>query len=462
MPDQPDFVKNLTPDTGRSFRRRTQFYVDSDGDLHYVTPAFGDQVAGASSGGAAGLAGNRWVPFGDSLTGAPSAPGYQAADTADGGYQRLDDRAWPTYAHIIEPRLHMVVNAGKGGDDTAEALARFDSHVTPHSPTVVTILIGRNDNDSAVLTFDSTTYLRAMSQENLRGIVAKCRLAGALPVLLTLPPTDRPTLPADTPRRDAAWRKWLGVYAEANNIPLIDLPEATVDPATGKWISGLGNDPGGADGVHPTPAGAKAIADLVAAKLGPILPPWAPPLPSDEQGWGGNLFTTPLISGTTGSGRPSGSGWSESQTGGLGGITWDTVTNDTAIKGSWLRVTASSTTGGSGSSIKAFTVPGGVTAGHRLRFVARVKQSGFAGTFKWSALLRFTGGGLTSPNSDWGYSQLTQPCTSGGICAFECVVPSVATGLQIQIRIDVATGASGVAQWAQLGLYDLTTLGVAA
>ena len=111
-----------------------------------------------------------------------------------------------------------IINSGISGNNTREALARFDRDVTPFSPDLVIVTLGGNDCNPAPEKFVPEDEYRA----NLREIAARIVRLGALPVFQTYYRMD---IPAMDPER-AKWflRNMDIVLEEAaeNNWPLID------------------------------------------------------------------------------------------------------------------------------------------------------------------------------------------------------------------------------------------------
>jgi acyl-CoA thioesterase-1 len=99
------------------------------------------------------------VAFGDSLV-----AGRGAADGQD-------------FVSVLSQRTGTrIVNAGRSGDTTGNALARLESDVFPHDPRIVIVLLGGND------------FLRRVpvdqTFENLGTIVEKIRSRGAAVILV--------------------------------------------------------------------------------------------------------------------------------------------------------------------------------------------------------------------------------------------------------------------------------------
>lgn len=119
------------------------------------------------------------VCFGDSVTGVYYHTGSRRAYTDMLGLalKQAHRRANVT-----------MVNAGISGHTTVNALARIDTDVLAHKPTLVTVMFGLNDMTRVPL----ETY-----QENLVTIIRKCRAVGAELVLCTpnnvIDTSSRPT-----------------------------------------------------------------------------------------------------------------------------------------------------------------------------------------------------------------------------------------------------------------------------
>jgi len=111
-----------------------------------------------------------------------------------------------------------VINSGAVGNNTREALARFDRDVKSFSPDVVIITLGGNDCDTTPGKFVPEAEYRA----NLREIARRVEECGALPVFQTYYKMD---IPAMEPDRAKGFLKNMDIVREEaakNNWPLID------------------------------------------------------------------------------------------------------------------------------------------------------------------------------------------------------------------------------------------------
>ena len=176
------------------------------------------------------------VAFGDSLT---------------AGFGVAPEEAWPA---LIEARLrregypYRVVNAGVSGDTTAGGLRRVD-WVLRNRPEVAVVALGANDGLRGL----STDLMRT----NLLGIVERLRAAGTrvLVVGMEVPPN------------------YGAAYARAFRGVFPEVARKTGSSLMPFLLDGVAADPrlNQADGIHPNPAGHRAIADRVWPHLTALL-----------------------------------------------------------------------------------------------------------------------------------------------------------------------------------------------
>lgn len=143
------------------------------------------------------------------------------------------------------------IAGGVAGNTSAQILARVPAILAASpTPQCAILLCGTNDSSSAVTT--------EMFITNVLAIADLCRTAGATLIVGTVPPREA----ADT-AENAAIRGYnlaLRSALPAYGIRLADVYASLVDPTTGALASA--NDSG--DGVHPSPAGHKSIAQAFA------------------------------------------------------------------------------------------------------------------------------------------------------------------------------------------------------
>lgn len=209
------------------------------------------------------------VCFGDSVTqGVPHVP---PGDTFPAVLERrlnqhLNIRAAPV----------VVVNAGAGGENTAEGLARFDTDVAAHNPCLVIVEFGLND----LRPEPGKLIERDDFAANLHRIYGRCRELGADVVFTTPNPViDRLHGSWGTGAYDqyggcngavSAYAEVVRTAAYNSSATLCDIYAAFVEIAIEKQFRGecynygdltcLADYISRNDGVHPTIAGQEVIA----------------------------------------------------------------------------------------------------------------------------------------------------------------------------------------------------------
>ncbi|MFJ3407176.1 SGNH/GDSL hydrolase family protein [Promicromonospora sp. NPDC090134] len=199
-----------------------------------------------SSGITSGQAAERLVFVGDSITDA----GRDRADTGSLG---------DGYVSLVAGDLPgaQVRNVGIGGDRAVDLEARWDRDVAGTAPDVLSVYVGVNDtwrrfdNDDPTSAEDfEATYLRLLDR-----VPGSPRLVLVEPFLLPVRLEQRDWLDDLAGKREVVAR--LAEQAGAALVPLHSLLTAAADT--------LGGTEGAValapDGVHPTPAGSRIIAD---------------------------------------------------------------------------------------------------------------------------------------------------------------------------------------------------------
>jgi len=172
------------------------------------------------------------------------------------------------YPDVLESLLPgtKVINAGIGGKTSQQGMARLETDVLAFQPRWVVMLFGTNDS---VLTAPGRFKVPLEQYEkNLRELVDRCRQKNARVVLCTLPAiVPEPYFtrhPKEYYEPQGGLEKLLRDYraavqrvAQTTGSPMVDLYEIFRQD-----LSLLRPD-----GVHPEPAGAKRIAEMVADKL---------------------------------------------------------------------------------------------------------------------------------------------------------------------------------------------------
>ncbi len=171
-------------------------------------------------------------------------------------------QGWPIYAELISKgRVKYAGVSATGGFTALEVLNTHVPVAIKAKPSACVVMVGRNDINAAtpIATLIST----------FKKIFWQLRSNGIMPILATMPAQNS----NDATKKVLQYNinNWLKSYAQAKKFPLIDLHAATVDPASGEWLTGYWYDVS-----HPRPLGAKAmgkaVADTLSAWLAPTLP----------------------------------------------------------------------------------------------------------------------------------------------------------------------------------------------
>ncbi|WP_372771912.1 SGNH/GDSL hydrolase family protein [Mangrovibacterium sp.] len=164
-----------------------------------------------------------------------------------------------------------VINAGIGGNNTVNLLARLDSDVLTKQPDLVILMVGTNDmlNSNKMITYSDYT-------ENLTLIVEKIQATGAKVLLMCPPPVDSVYL---------FQRHERSLFAEAPNVKMDTVCQIVqrIAGQSGSFCINLFQEfnkmnlprhnedlffrnpmnCGKPDGVHPTALGYRFIGELV-------------------------------------------------------------------------------------------------------------------------------------------------------------------------------------------------------
>ncbi|MGJ8655380.1 MAG: SGNH/GDSL hydrolase family protein [Akkermansiaceae bacterium] len=175
------------------------------------------------------------------------------------------------YDQILAKALNVdTVMSGVAGHSTAQALRRMQKDVIDHNPDIVVIFFGTND-----LRVDAPRVYVTLKdyKNNLETMIKASEKAGAKVVLCTLPPINIEKYftrhEKDLYEKQGGLEKMINNYrhaaievSEKHKVPLVDLNQEL--KKTPKWMS--------PDGVHPSQTGTRIIAELIIAKVKPLLP----------------------------------------------------------------------------------------------------------------------------------------------------------------------------------------------
>ena len=159
-----------------------------------------------------------------------------------------------------------VVNAGIGGNTTADGLARLERDVLVHRPRYVVLMFGLNDSwvdeGRTASRVSVSTY-----RENLARMITEIRDRGATVVLMTPNPAIAPKYSAD---RNVTLKPYVDAVRElarSEKLELVDVYGRFAEFAVeGTELNSLFTD-----AMHPNPAGQKLIAEMLISRLQPIL-----------------------------------------------------------------------------------------------------------------------------------------------------------------------------------------------
>lgn len=168
-------------------------------------------------------------------------------------------------ASLITPKTNLrVVNAGKAGDTSRSLLARYDTDVLAHSPKVVVLSIGGNDERPIA----GAVISRAESLANIRAIIDKTHAKGASVLFLGI--ADFEPLLASQYRAIATEMRvayipdiledlWLDPRYMRDALHPNARGYARIERRVGPAILALGGTPSGGPSVIPAPTGQKLV-----------------------------------------------------------------------------------------------------------------------------------------------------------------------------------------------------------
>lgn len=158
-----------------------------------------------------------------------------------------------------------VIMAGVAGNSSAAGLRRMQKDVLDQKPDIVVILFGTND---ARVDAPKVHATPKQYEQNLNKMVKECEAIKAKVVMCTLPPIDESvyfTRHETKPYADAGgienmWKEYRAAavkVAKKYKLPLVDLNQELLKDT--KWLSN--------DGVHPSDAGTRLIAELIGKQV---------------------------------------------------------------------------------------------------------------------------------------------------------------------------------------------------
>ena len=174
------------------------------------------------------------------------------------------------YHQILATTLGVeAINAGVGGNSSAQGLRRIAKDVLAHDPDVVVIFFGTNDLRADA---DRVFVPIPKYRSNLEEMVAKCRGIDARVVICTLPPIEHTAFFTRHEREPfealGGLERMIQSYRDAamevgasQNVQVVDLNGLLVNEPT--WMS--------KDGVHPSDDGNAIIAKHISKAVAPFI-----------------------------------------------------------------------------------------------------------------------------------------------------------------------------------------------
>lgn len=169
---------------------------------------------------------------------------------------------------LIVDNKQFVINAGVGGNNTVDLLARIDKDCLSHVPDLTIMTVGTNDMNSRKF------IPLEIYQNNLNQIINKITSAGSQIVLTTLLPAYEPYLMTRHPAEFYQPEGYTGRLEQMNDLmkniavnhdlPILDLHHifsklGNISESADSWMKNEINS-GVKDGLHPTPVGYKFMA----------------------------------------------------------------------------------------------------------------------------------------------------------------------------------------------------------
>lgn len=177
------------------------------------------------------------------------------------------DKGWVNWVSLLtDQQLLWVPQAAEGGYTSRQVLQEVLPELLAWDalPDFVVVLAGTNDL--------SNDFTVEETLANLTSMYDQLALAGVQPVAATLPPNANEAYREGIAQRNDAIRE----LAERRGLPLVDFHTALAAPQGG-YVASLSDD-----GVHPSPRGARVMAEAVVDVLLPRATGWTPELASSS------------------------------------------------------------------------------------------------------------------------------------------------------------------------------------
>lgn len=327
-------------------------------------------------------------------------------------------------------RLRFVQNWGVAGYTTQQIIDNRLALALADASMLMTVLAGTNDVGQGVPL--------ATTQENLATIWDSLLSAGKLPILFTIPPSDTVGLPGPI----SILNVWIRSEAARRRLPLVDAYAVLVDHTDGTYLA-IYND---GDGVHPNAAGRRAVAAEAWSVVSRLVPGGSVvPLPFSKID-AANLLTNGTFS-TDANTDGVADGWTVN--GGLTNVAYS-LADHSGWAGKAQKVVLSGNTG----AYLSQTADAVWSVGDVLRFCGRVNVVVAGGTV-WQPFLFFSNGSIGQFRPIAGATPAMD--ADDWVWCVDMAIPSGTT--IVSVRLQAATG-TGTVEWGQVGLYNLTALGL--
>lgn len=382
--------------------------------------------------------------LGDSIT----ANGYTApAGTVSHLFYNQSYLMW-TCLHSLG-RLRFGGIAATGGYTTAQIISTHLPTVVAAKPAYCVVHAGTNDNGTLTL---------AQSIANLKTIFDSLLAAGIVPVATTMLPKQ--TLLNGSRLFLESQSLWVLRYATTRNFPAVDITSAMINPANGGWpgySGGVGTY--NVDDTHPNGLGAKTMGSAIWS----VLSSWVPPRPSFFPAYntagstGGASYYFPTLDNALHLTDTNSDGLPDRYSGSTGATIAYSITAMAGNEGlgNWFNVTQN----GAGANPFPQGIGSSFVPGNQFLLTCKVKTTGIVSSGgQWH--IRLT----DSNTADiLALRNMNQDLTLGGLI-IEFKMPATITSTS-QLRfvpyLDNLTSGSATLSVGQVGIYDLTAMGIA-
>ena len=370
---------------------------------------------------------NRFAHLGDSLS-----------TVVSGGWDA--HWAWVT-PFLLEGRLVRVLDAGVGGNTSAQILARVPD-VVAANVRYCTVLAGANDGTDTKAT-----------KANLRKTWEALIDAGVEPIPILMMPNN-----ADRIAQLADVNAWIQKEAAAMGLVVLDSYTPLVDPVTGNFRQGVFYDAG-----HPNGKGHIALARMFAEQLRPVVKTAAPLLTSHANDPNNlvndGVFATPAANGVTGS--TWGAAFFSASAGSTAnaGASLIPTTLAERVVGNKQRITFP--VGSHGRYLFRKTIamaPGVLEVGDKLRVMGKLWMAGVeANGMITSLTMGMTGTNplrITAPVKQWQFDGV-------GVFVDDITVPEGTTAINLEFtaQTSLAAATQATIDLAALTIFNLTKRG---